>query len=103
MITVPVTAIPSQAFSIVLALQKCQIAIYQKGQYLFFDLSINGSPIVTTRMCQNRIRLLLDAQYYGFVGDFVFVDTQGDTPPAYTGLGDRYKLLYLEASDLNGN
>jgi hypothetical protein len=38
--------------------------------------------------------------YLGFIGDLSFTDTQGTSDPVYTGLGSRFVLLYLEASDL---
>ena len=68
--------------------------------HLYLDLLLDGEPIVTTRICSNTTRLLQDAGYLGFVGDFTFVDTQGDDDPQYSGLGARWQLIYLEASDL---
>ncbi len=100
MLQLPVTAVPSQTLSVTLDKQNCQISIYQKADALYFDLLRDGSPIVLTRICRNNIRLLLDARYYGFIGDFVVVDTQGDTQPEYSELGTRYVLLYLTATDL---
>lgn len=101
---VPLAAVPSQTFSINLGGQACQIAVFQLGvgvgARLYFNLQLAGQPIVNTRICRNAQRILLDAQYRGFLGDFMFIDTQGDTDPAYTGLGSRYELLYLSASEL---
>lgn len=97
-------AVPSQTFSINLGGQACQIAVYQLGldvdAHLYFNLQVSGQPIVTTRICRNLQRILLDAKYRGFLGDFMFVDTQGDTDPVRSGLGTRYELLYLAASEL---
>jgi hypothetical protein len=100
MIPVPTSAVPSQTFSIVVANQDCQIALRQNGANMYFDLIVSGSPVVTARVVRNKQRLLLDAQYHDFVGDFIFNDTQGDTQPFYTGLGVRYQLFYMEAADL---
>lgn len=103
MIAVPLNAVPSQKGYAVLANQNAQISVYQKRTGLYFDLSLNSVPVVTARMCLNLNRLLLGSNYTGFVGDFCFVDTQGSNDPDYTGLGGRYTLLYLEASDLAVN
>ena len=102
--SVPLTAKASQTLSINLGNQACQIAIYTLGldedAHLYMDLSVGTTPIVTTRICRNVQRLLEDTQYRGFQGDFMFIDTQGDTDPVYTGLGTRYELLYLLPSEL---
>lgn len=100
MMTVPLAAVASQQFGITLNGQACQITVYQKTTGLYFDLLFNGDPITNTVRCLNFARLLQDRQYLGFSGDFMFVDTQGDTDPTYTGLGARYQLIYLEAADL---
>jgi hypothetical protein len=100
MLQVPLAAVASQTLSIVLDGQAAQIAVYVKSTGLYFDLLKDGVPIVNTRIVRNQTRILLDAQYLGFTGDFCFVDTQGTSDPSYDGLGSRYQLIYLEASDL---
>lgn len=100
MIRVPLAAVPNQTLAIVLNNQACEIALRQNGDDMYFDLTVNGAPIVLTRIVRNKQRLLLDAQYRGVVGDFLFWDMQGDTQPNYTGLNVRYVLFYLEPADL---
>jgi hypothetical protein len=113
---IPLSAVPSQNFQIVLANQNCAISIYQEDGYdytdltlstfavkLYFDLAYNGIDVTNGAICLNQKRLLINRQYLGFVGDFMFVDTQGTNDPAFAGLGTRYVLLYLEASDLAAN
>lgn len=99
MIHIPLSRVPSQTLSITLAGQACQIALRQNDANMYFDLTVNGSPVVTGRIARNKQRLLLDAQYYGFLGDFSFFDLQADTDPQYTGLDTQYVLYYLEAAD----
>lgn len=110
------SAVPSQTLSIVLGGQTCQIAVYQKQPVtdvygvaagLFFDLDVNNVSITKTVKCLDRTRLLLDRQYLGVTGDFMFIDTQGTgppdftgSPPDYTGLGSRFLLIYLDAADI---
>ena len=91
---VPLGAVPSQTLSIVLADQDCSISIYTLSTGLYFDLSVSDAPITRTKVCRNLGRLLLDREYLGFVGDFLFYDTQGELDPEYVGLGTRWLLLY---------
>lgn len=99
-------AVPSQTMSINLGGQACQLELRTLGldadAALYFTLSVGATPIVKTRICRNVQRLLADAQYQGFQGDLMFIDTQGDTDPTYAGLGARYVLLYLLPAELLG-
>lgn len=102
MLIVPLQATPSQVLSVILANQSCRISVYQKFFGLYFDLVVPSNPTPGIRAgvsCLNGNRLIRYA-YLGFIGDFLFFDTQGKTDPVYTGLGTRYQLAYLEASDL---
>lgn len=97
---VPLAAVPSQSFGITLGGQNCVLSVYQKSTGLYFDLSVGGAPFTSTVRCLNEARLCEDRQYLGFVGDFLFYDTQGDSDPDYTGLDGRFVLIFLEAADL---
>lgn len=99
MIIVPLNATPSQKLSVLLAGQNCQIAVYQKTTGVYLDLLINNAAVKTGIVCRDRVKLIRHA-YLGFVGDLAFFDTQGVNDPTYDGLGARYQLVYLEASDL---
>jgi len=100
MLQVPLAAVPSQQLSITLDGQNCLIAVYQKTTGLYFDMQFNGVPFTSTVRCLNRARLCEDRQYLGFVGDFLFFDTQGDSDPTFDGLDGRYMLVYLQAADI---
>lgn len=113
---VPLAAVPSQNFQIVLGGQNCAISLYLQNGYdftdstletteanLYFDLTYNGIDVTNCAICLNQKRLLINRQYLGFVGDFMFVDTQGTNDPQYTGLGGntpRYVLLYITPADI---
>lgn len=111
---VPLGSNPNETLQIVLAGQNCaielrsldgyayadSIGLDNKHEYLAFSLSVSGVSITNTALCLNRKRLLVNRQYLGFVGDFIFVDTQGDEAPQFAGLGTRWLLVYLEAADL---
>jgi hypothetical protein len=100
-VLIPVAAVPTQTLSIVLENQNCEITLQLFGTSLYFSLTADAVPIVKTRIARNKIRFLLDAVYKPFVGDFVFVDTQGDTDPQYAGLGTRYLLVYMTEAEVN--
>jgi len=110
---IPLSAVPAQTFQIVLAGQSCALKIYTLTGYdfsdptlsvpntnIYMDLTANGEVITATQICLNERRLLLNRQYLGFIGDLMFIDTQGSDDPQYTGLGTRWQLIYLEAADL---
>lgn len=102
MLRIPLQTVPSQTLAVTLARQAAQIALRQNGDSLYFSLSIGTRYFVRTRICRDRQRLLLDVKYKGFIGDFMFVDTQGTEDPQYAGLGGataRYQLVYLEAGE----
>jgi hypothetical protein len=102
MMQIPLQAVPNQTLSVTLDRQPVQIALRQNGANLYMDLLNNGEYVVRTRICRDRQRLLLDAAYQGFAGDFVFVDTQGADNPTFRGLGgvgSRYQLIYLSAGE----
>ena len=90
---IPLQAIPSQTVSIILNDQNCIINVYYKTTGLYFDLLVDGTPIVTARICRDRCRLIRH-EYLGFSGELFFVDRQGLLDPLYTGLADRFELLY---------
>jgi hypothetical protein len=99
MLLIPLQATPNQTLAVTLARQAAQLALRQNGRNIYFDLLLAGSYVVRSRICRDRQRLLLDAKYRGFVGDFLFVDTQGVNNPQFAGLGSRYQLVYLAAGE----
>lgn len=113
MMLIPISAVASQTLQFVAGGQNCQMSVYTNDgfdytdaalntekEYIAIDFAYNGIQVTNTQNCLNRKRLLINRQYLGFVGDFMFVDTQGVDDPEYTGLGSRWVLVYLEASDL---
>ena len=101
---IPLTPVPAQNVSIVLNGQNCALAFRTRLGNLYCTLSVGGVPVITNRICRNLGRLLLDAQYQGFIGDIAFIDTQGDIEtgqdPVFTGLGSRFVCAYLLPSEL---
>jgi hypothetical protein len=99
-LVVPTLAAPAQTFTIILENQQVQITLLQKSTGLYMDLQSNGQEIVGLVPCQNLNRIVRDL-YFGFAGDFAFLDNNGTgQDPYYTGLGTQFSLMYLEPSDL---
>jgi hypothetical protein len=99
MLQIALQPVPSQILSVVLAGQNCQIAVYQKTQGLFVDLNVNGADISTAVLAHDVVPLV-PTGYLGFSGNLIFTDTQGNSDPTYDGLGGRYQLVYLAASEV---
>lgn len=99
MLRVPLQAVANQTLAVTLARQNAQITLRQFDGNLYFSLTANGVSIVRTRVCRDRSRILLDARYQPFVGDFAFVDTQGTDDPTFEGLDSRFRLYYLSATE----
>jgi len=91
---IPLQSIPSQIVRCVLGGQNVQLFFYQKEQGLFADVISNGATIVSGVICQD-VNPFVCIQYTGFLGNLMFTDTQGNNDPYYTGLADRYALVYL--------
>jgi hypothetical protein len=115
---IPLQAVPSQTLQFVVAGQNCQMSVYSLDGYdytdptlqtplrwIAMDFAYNGIQVTNTQNCLNYARILRNRQYLGFVGDFMFVDTQAPqgtsgVDPKWEGLNTRWVLLYLEATDL---
>lgn len=97
---IPLTPTAAQSLTVVLESQNCTITASQKSTGMFLDLAVDNTPIISGVICRDRVRLVRQ-EYLGFVGDLAFMDTQGLDDPQYEGLGTRWVLMYLEASELN--
>jgi hypothetical protein len=91
---VPLQPVANQQLSISLGNQSCNISVYQLiDGSMYFDLSVAGVAIVTTRMIVIN-QPLVRAAYTGFVGELMMIDTRGSDQPSYKGLNSRWILLY---------
>ena len=96
---IPVAAVASQTLKVVLAQQNCVLNVYQKSTGMYLNVSLEGETILTGVLCRDRVRCVRQA-YLGFVGDLAFMDTEGTDDPVYSGLGNRWVLMYLSPEDL---
>lgn len=92
---IPVTAAANQSLSAVLDNQACLLGLRTLNGSLYISVSIAGAPVISTRICRDRQRILVNAQYRGMRGELIFIDTQGSSDPAFSGLGTRFLLLYV--------
>jgi len=63
------------------------------------DVLVNDVLIIGGVLCED-INRIVRSTYLGFIGDFAFVDTQGNLDPYYAGIGTRYYLLYFDTAEL---
>lgn len=85
---------PSQSFKINLAMQQCELKIYQKGDYVYCDLTLDEVVQWTGVKCKTGV-LIKPVDYVAFKGNLRFRDLQGDEDPVYMGFGDRWVLEYV--------
>jgi hypothetical protein len=95
---IPLQSIPSQIIRCVLDGQNVQLSLYQKDQGLFADVISDGVQVIAGVICLD-ITPFVCIQYRGFRGNLMFTDTQGNSDPYYTGLSDRYALVYLTEAE----
>ncbi len=91
---IPLQAVPSQTVKTILANQTCQIFVYLRKNNLYVDVNVGGVEIVSGIIALNAVPIVC-RNYAGFVGNLVFIDSQGNTDPTYDALGSRYCLIYL--------
>ena len=98
--TIQVEAVPNQTVTLLLAGQLTQLNSFTTPDgFLYMDVLLNNAAIATGVLCLNN-NLIVRNVSSGFLGDFIFTDTQGNTDPYYTGLGTRFQLLYLTATEV---
>lgn len=95
---IPLQPVPTQATKVVLGGQNVQLLIYQKPQGVFVDINADGVDIVVSIIARDAVPLMC-RNYMGFIGNLLFVDTQGSSDPTYDGLGSRFSLVYLTAEE----
>ena len=74
--TVPLQPVPSQSTKVVLGGQNCQILVYQKPQGVFVDITADDVEIIVGTIARD-IAPLVSRGYTGFIGNLLFIDTQG--------------------------
>ena len=98
---IPIEAIPNQSFNIVLNEQNCIIHLYQRGDYLFMDLTVNATPIRQGAICLIDTDVI-NYPFVGFSGYLFFSDLSGKYgTPNYKELGNRFILIFVTEDEIN--
>ncbi|GLH29734.1 hypothetical protein WSS15_23840 [Acetobacter pasteurianus] len=97
--TIPLNAVAFQKVQTPLSGQTIRFDIQQRSTGLYANIWLNGAMKMAGVLCQDRTWLVREA-YFGFPGDFTFVDTQGTSDPEYSALGTRYLLVYQEGQNV---
>lgn len=94
--------VPNQTLQAQLGGQNCTLNIYQTAFGLLMDVYVGSQLIIAGVLCLNATLIVRDA-YRGFIGDFAWYDVQDlndPQDPAYTGIGTKFQLSYLSATDI---
>jgi len=97
--SLPLQVSSNQQLRATLSNQQCIIELNDTQFGLFFSLNVGGVNIVNSVLSYNKT-LLIAAVYTGFIGNFMFNDTQGTSDPTWQGLGTQYELLYLDVDSV---
>ena len=92
---VPTEKLPNQTLWIDLDGQSCEIHLYERFGFMFFDLKVEDDVIIQGQICLNNTNLI-QYKHLKFNGQLKFVDTQGNNDPYYTGFNERYALTYVK-------
>jgi hypothetical protein len=65
---------------------------------VFVDISVEDVDVVVSVIARDAVPLMC-REYVGFVGNILFIDTQGSDDPSYEGMGSRFTLNYLTAAE----
>jgi hypothetical protein len=99
---VPLNPIANQTVQCSLNGQATTLNVYQQAFGLYMDVLLGTEPVVQGISCLNKTLIVRNA-YFGFSGDFCFIDVFGGINPLapfYTGLGTRFFLTYLLPADV---
>lgn len=98
MISIPLQAVAAQSINITLNNQNVELLIYTKDQGMFIDVKSDGIRISTGVACLDCVPVVRN-EYFGFIGNIIFVDTHANSDPTPDLLGTRYTLQYMDAEE----
>ena len=90
---VPLSPVPSQKIKVVLDDQDCEISVLTRGTHMFLDLTVDGIVVQQGAILLDYVSAI-QIPTRNFVGTLAMFDTQGNEPPHYSGLGDRWQLCF---------
>lgn len=102
MIEIPLRQEPNQSLQIILGDQNCTLTLLTRGERLYCNLAVSAATTAVVWagvVCRNLVGLKL-YEHQLFRGQLAFVDLEGDDDPQWSGLGARWRLVYLEEGEL---
>lgn len=90
---ISLSAEPSQRLHVVLADQDVELAILQRGNNVFADITVNGTILRQGVLCIDRVPIL-QPDTTSFSGNLLFLDLWGTSDPQWQEYGSRFVLLY---------
>lgn len=97
--SIPIQPVANQTLQTNVDGQNVTINLYAKNaQGVFADVISNGTTLINGVLCLDADPIV-PTEYLGFLGNFIFVDTQGNSNPEFSGFGSRFQLVYLTASE----
>ena len=100
MLTIPLQNLPAQSFITILDEQNVEISLYQRYDRLYMDVTLDETQIAAGCICLDAVSIIQHAT--PFAGALMFIDTLGDEPPQWDGLGGdapRWVLCYFDATE----
>lgn len=94
---IPLSAIPFQIVNAVVNGQNYRITVRQLGSDIYTSLVVDDEQVTNSVMAAARGKLIPWSQTIAQTMLY-WIDTQGNERPQYSGLGDRWRLVY-EASE----
>ncbi|MCO6514764.1 MULTISPECIES: hypothetical protein [Snodgrassella] len=87
-VTIPLEAYPNQTVSFVMANKRWFVSLFTRLGRLYASVeNSKDGVIVHNRVCLNKTPI---------TKNLVFIDTNGDADPTYTGLNGRFLLVYSD-------
>lgn len=84
---IPLSPTPNQSLSFTLGGSNYDITLESRLDNLFATVTKDGEYLVCNRICRNMTYI---CQW------LIFADTVGNTDPVYTGLGSRYRMVWID-------
>ena len=93
-IQIALSSLPSQEFRCVLDSQYCSISLSQKGRKIYMDLFSGDRAICQGAACEFGVDVVQSVDP-AFKGTLHFYDFDGREAPEWTGLDERWVLVFL--------
>lgn len=92
----PIDPVPNQQFFTNLGRSQCKITLRTIQGNTYFDLEESTLGVLCKgSLCVDRVNILR-SPYLNFLGDFRFVDNEGEDAPHYSGFNTRWILVYSD-------